>query len=97
MSVRLYDPTVDDMRERQELTGAPRPARLEGARIGLLANGKVNSDVLLREVAQLFVERHGCRVTLEENKRNATRPCPPELLERIAKADVDFMVTAVGD
>ena len=96
MTVQLYDPTVDDLEER-DATEAPRLPSLRNRTIGLLTNGKVNADVLLRETARLFEERHGCRVILEEDKGNASRPAPPEMLRRIAAADVDFMVTAVGD
>ncbi len=96
MTIQLYDPTVDDL-EQRDASEAPRLPNLQGRTIGLLTNGKGNADVLLRETARLFEERHGCRVILEEDKGNASRPAPPELLQRIAAADVDFMVTAVGD
>ena len=96
MTVLLYDPTVDDLDERAAAR-APRLPDLQGRSIGLLTNGKVNADVLLRETARLFEERHGCQVVLMEDKGNASRPAPPEMLQRIAAADVDFMITAVGD
>jgi hypothetical protein len=92
----LYDPTVDDLQGR-EATQAPRLSDLQGKTIGLLTDGKVNADVLLHETARLLEERHGCRVVLEEDKGNSSRPAPPEMLQRIAAVDVDFMVTAVGD
>ena len=95
MALQLYDPTIDDM-EARDTSEAQRLPSLENCTIGLLTNGKVNADILLREVGSLFEQRHNCRVLLEENKGNASRPAPAELLQQIA-ADVDFMVTAVGD
>ena len=47
--------------------------------------------------ADLFIERHGGAVVLELNKRDASRPCPDDLLDAVTKEDVDFMITAVGD
>jgi hypothetical protein len=94
MTIRLYDPGGDP--PEHVATLAPRPRGLQGLRIGVLANGKVNGDVLARETARLFVERQGCSVTAVENKGNATRICPPELLASIA-GQSDLLITAVGD
>lgn len=94
MSQRLLDPTSDA--PRAELRRAPRPDTLDGLSIGLLANGKTNSEELLRETARLFEERHGCRVVAEENKGNATQICNPALLRSIAER-ADLLITAVGD
>ncbi len=94
MSLKLYDPTAEA--PSTNATPAPRLASLDGLRIGLLSNGKVNADLLLRETARCFEEQHGCTVVSEENKRAASTICPPGLLGQIA-ADIDFMITAVGD
>lgn len=97
MALLVYDPTVDDRAGESQAAMAPRLPDLRGRRIALLSNGKVNADVLLRDVGRLFAERHGCHVVMEENKGDATRPADPALLRQIAGADIDFMVTAVGD
>jgi hypothetical protein len=94
MSLRLLDPTGDAL--KAELRLAPRPETLERLSIGLLANGKTNSEALLRETARLFVERHGCSVVAEENKGNATQICAPAMLQSIAER-ADLLITAVGD
>ena len=94
MSLRLVDPTVESQIGINVI--APRLGDLEGLRIGLLGNGKVNADVLLTETAQLFVQRHGCRVLELEEKGHAGKPCPPELMAQIAEQS-DFMLTAAGD
>lgn len=94
MSLRLLDPTGEAPKAQLRL--APRPETLEGMTIGLLANGKTNSEALLRETARLFVERHGCNVVAEENKWNATQICPPAMLQGIAER-ADLLITAVGD
>lgn len=94
MTIRLYDPGGEPPEHVAVL--ARRLTRLDGLRIGLLANGKTNADVLIRETATLFESRHGCSVTAVENKGNATRVCPPELLRSISERS-DLLITAVGD
>lgn len=94
MPLELLDPTGEPA--PTGFTAAPRLTSLDGLRIGLFANGKVNADVLLRRTAEVFVERHGCDIVIDSGKRNASRIAEPQLLERIAN-DVDFLITAVGD
>jgi hypothetical protein len=46
--MRVFDPIAPERDDREKL--APRPRLIPGARIGLLANGKPNADVLLEAV-----------------------------------------------
>jgi hypothetical protein len=94
MTIRLYDPGGEPPEHTAVL--APRLTRLEGLRIGLLANGKVKGDLLARETAELFVQRHAATVVADENKGNATRICPPHMIASLA-ARSDLLITAVGD
>jgi hypothetical protein len=94
MAIRLYDPGGEAPAHSASL--APRLTSLKGLRIGVLANGKVNGDVLARETARLFAERHGSVLVADENKHNATRICPPDLLGSLRQR-CDFLITAVGD
>jgi hypothetical protein len=75
---------------------APPLGSLEGLRIGLLENGKLNADEMLREVAALFVERHGCAIRTVASKKNASAPAPAATLTKVAQ-EVDFLVTGLGD
>ncbi len=56
--MQLYSPMSTT--PKRKAFRAPPLASLDGLRIGLLENGKLNADEMLREVAALFVERHGC-------------------------------------
>ena len=71
-------------------------ADLDGLRIGLLSNGKVNADRLLRMTAEHFVANHGCEIVCDTAKRNASRIVDPQVLRDLSH-DVDFLITAVGD
>ena len=46
--MQVFNPIAPERDDREKL--APRPVLVPGARIGLLANGKPNADVLLEAV-----------------------------------------------
>lgn len=94
MTIRLMDPGGTGTTVERSL--APRLASLTGQRMALLTNGKHNADVLLRETAAVFAERHGCREVGFFDKRNAGNPCPADRLEALSE-EADFLITAVGD
>jgi len=92
--MRLYDPTVSGP-QRTRLR-APAIASLEGKTIGVLENGKLNAPEMLREIAVLFEARHGCTLRNVYSKSNASAPAPAGILDRAA-AEVDFLITGLGD
>jgi hypothetical protein len=96
MAIEMYTPIIDDRRV-EAASMASRLSTLKNSRIGLLSNGKHNADVLIQMTADEFINNHGGEVVLELNKGNASRPCSDDLVDTVVKADVDFMITAVGD
>jgi hypothetical protein len=92
--MQLYSP-MSTTPKRQAFR-APPLTSLDGLRIGLLENGKLNADEMLREVAALFVERHGCTIRTVASKRNASAPAPSATLTQVAQ-EVDFLITGLGD
>ena len=92
--MRLYDPT--SATAKRTLTRAARLANLEGKTIGILDNGKLNAIEMLREVATLFEQRHGCTIKGVYHKSNASAPAPKNTLVTAAK-EVDFLITGLGD
>jgi hypothetical protein len=92
--MQLYSP-LSTTPKRKAFRAPPLPS-IDGARIGLLENGKLNAPEMLHEVAQLFVDRHGCSVRLLKSKANASAPAPANTLAALAQ-DVDFMITGLGD
>jgi hypothetical protein len=75
---------------------APRPASLEGARVGLLVNTKQNAAPFLDEVGRLLTERYGARGVLARTKINFAQPAPGELIKEM-QAGCDVIVTGIGD
>ena len=92
--MQLYEPTSTT--PKRKAFRAPALARLEGARIGILENGKLNAEAMLNEVAQLFVQRNGCTIGTLASKRNASAPAPGTTLVKVAQ-EVDFLLTGLGD
>jgi len=92
--MQLYSP-LSTTAKRQAFR-APPLAKLEGMRIGILENGKLNAEEMLNEFADLFVKRHGCVVRKLASKKNASAPCPSKTLTAVAP-EVDFLITGLGD
>ena len=92
--MRVYDPTSSG--PEKTLFRAPAIEHLEGRTIGIIENGKLNAVEMLRELAALFEARHGCTVRPIYSKSNASAPAPAGVLARAA-AEVDFLITGLGD
>ncbi len=92
--MQLYDPTSSG--PERHVFRAPALDSLDGKTIGILENGKLNAVEMLREVADLFVQRHGCIVRPIYSKSNASAPAPAETLAQAAR-EVDFLITGLGD
>ena len=92
--MQLYAPTSSGPK-RKSFRASPL-ASLEGMRIGILENGKLNAEEMLREAGALFVERHGCTVRTLASKSNASAPAPGNILVKVAQ-EVDFLLTGLGD
>ena len=93
-TITLVDPSGSSAAASRSM--APRLDNLGGLKMGLLANGKANADVLLNETAALFAAEFGCETSVFVDKRNASRPAQPEHQRQLA-AGADFLITAVGD
>ena len=92
--MQLYSPM--STAPKRKAFRAPPLASIDGLRIGVLENGKLNAEEMLNEVATLFVQRHGCTVRTLASKSNASAPAPATTLTRVAQ-EVDFLITGLGD
>ena len=92
--IEVLDPTVESIPAHSVI--APRPESLNGAVIGLLANGKHNSDLLLEMVQEILADSFEFKTVIARNKGNASRPCPPELMKELID-QCDVAITASGD
>jgi hypothetical protein len=92
--MQLYSPMSTTPKRKS--VRAPVLSSIDGLRIGVLENGKLNAEEMLNEVAALFVQRHGCTVHMLSSKSNASAPAPANTLVKLAQ-DVDFLITGLGD
>src|SRR6187200_2113976 len=76
---------------------APRRfTTLDGVRLGLLGNSKLNADAVLLAVGDLLKERYAVQSVFVRSKPTFSKPATDEMVaEMIQNADV--VVTGVGD
>lgn len=75
---------------------ARRIADINNSQIGILFNSKENAELLARETARFYEERHQC--TLEDcfDKKQAMQACPTEHLQKLSAA-CNFLIISFGD
>ena len=56
---------------------APRPASLDGKKLGLFSNNKPHSEELLRMIADVIAERYQIKGVVEHNKGGHQWPAQP--------------------
>ena len=93
-AMKLYDPTVTGPQHNRQRAVAIQS--IEGKKIGILENGKLNATSMLQETALFFEQNHGCSIEPIYSKANAGAPAPHETLE-LAAENVDFLITGLGD
>jgi hypothetical protein len=76
---------------------APRRFRtLDGVRLGLLGNSKLNADAVLLAVGDLLKERYAVESVFVRSKPTFSKPAPDELVQQMLD-NADVVVTGVGD
>ena len=92
--MKLFDPTSPPSPRAASL--APRPARLEGLRIGLVENTKMNSDTILLKLADRLRQRCAMQVTHLDRKRSPSHEVT-EAAVAVLRRQADFVVSGIGD
>ena len=90
----VLDPTVKPLPTDGVI--AERPTTLDGVNIGLLANGKLNSEEMLTALHDALADIYEFGGVVERNKMNASRPCPDDIIEDIVEK-CDVVITSSGD
>jgi len=92
--MEILDPTTEAA--AQSIAYAPRPASLEGKRVGLIENTKFNSDRLLAKIGHILKAEYGAAETRMWRKHNSSVPAHQEIIEEL-KRTCDVMVAGIGD
>jgi hypothetical protein len=83
--------------ESQQHQLAPRRFKtLDGVRLGLLGNSKLNSDAVLAEIGEMLKERYKLETVFTRSKPTFSKPAPDELVDEMVE-NADVIVTGVGD
>jgi hypothetical protein len=69
---------------------------LKGKVIGFIDNSKPNFNLLVDDLAELLVARHGAKAVLKRRKLAASLPAPAEFIADIQR-ECDLVVTGSGD
>lgn len=91
---RLVSPT--GWGAEQHFRGAPRLDSLDGVTIGLLANGKANSEAVLDSIAAVLATRHRISGVVRATKPHPSLPVSDDVLDTFAE-QVQVVLTAIGD
>ncbi|HET6316172.1 MAG TPA: hypothetical protein VFG86_06925 [Chloroflexota bacterium] len=76
---------------------APRRFKtLDGVRLGLLGNSKLNADNVLLAIGNLLEERYNIESVFIRSKPTFSKPAAPDQVDEML-ANADVIVTGVGD
>jgi hypothetical protein len=93
----ILDPTgtATTSAAKQAAPRAPRLASLQGKRVGLLINTKMNARPFLEEVGRLLEDRYDVALT-RRTKVNFAVPEPEDIIKELVTEN-DVVITGVGD
>ncbi|MCU0579269.1 MAG: hypothetical protein MUF69_06950 [Desulfobacterota bacterium] len=94
MSYIVLDPTDEPL--KTGFTLAPRPEKLAGLTVGLIDNGKKNSDYLLRGILKGLQAGVSLAGSVEVRKPSASHGIPPLLAEELA-GRCQVVMAGIGD
>lgn len=93
---RILDPTLRSPAAEAGVARAPRKGSLDGATVGLLANGKSNGMALLDRIVERLRERHQIGDVVRVAKSNASAPVTDDDALVLA-GRCTAVITAIGD
>ena len=93
MTIKVLDPTAEGPAAAAE--PAPPLATLQGARIGILDNGKIRVDRFCDFVEEVLRAEYGVAEVVRRRKANASAPAPADVLADLMTCD--GVISAVGD
>ena len=81
---------------KQHRLAPRRYTSLDGVRLGLLGNSKLNADAVLLAISELLKERYEIESVFMRSKPTFSKPAPDDLIDEIIK-NSDVVLTGVGD
>ena len=91
--MKILNPTAEsEVGPARMAAGLPS---LEGRRVGLLDNGKVQVSRFYDHLEVMLRDEYGVAEVVRRRKADSSRPVPPPLLAELSACDA--IVSAVGD
>lgn len=95
MTVTLVNPLDESAREAAK--PAPRLDSLKDKKIGLLDISKPGGRQFLNRVESLLKDKFGAAEVVRFQKPTFTKPAPPDVVDKILKAQVQGVIEALAD
>jgi hypothetical protein len=94
MSITVLDPTNEPIKTAFEM--APRPESMKGFTLGLIDNGKKNSDYLVKKIGDRLRELHGLEGVVHVKKPSPSHAVPEDAARELAEK-TDLVLAGIGD
>lgn len=94
MSLIVYNPTSGP--SLKELRMASRDKPIEGSVIGLVDNGKKNSDTVIQYIAERLKQKYRLRDVIHYKKTSFSHGLTDAEATKLAQ-QCDFIISGVGD
>ena len=94
MTFTVLDPTNEPV--KTSFKKARRPEALKGLRLGLIDNGKKNSDYLVKKIAERLRALYGIGEEILVRKPSPSHAIPGDMAEELV-GKVDLVVAGIGD
>jgi hypothetical protein len=94
MSFVVFNPTSGP--SAKEVLMAKRPVTLEHGVLGIIDNGKTNSDTVLHQVGERLQEKFNLKEVVYLKKYSFSHPIREAEAEKLAK-QCDFVISGIGD
>jgi hypothetical protein len=93
-TIQVYEPIApcltQPQKSRQSLDN------LAGKTIGFIDNSKPNFNLLVEDLSQLLIEKHGVKAVIKQRKRSASQGLSEAAMNELV-AQTDAIVTGSGD
>ena len=93
-TIQVYEPVApcltQPQKSRQSLD------KLAGKTIGFIDNSKPNFNLLVEDLSQLLIEKHGVKAVIKQRKRSASQGLSEAVMNELV-SHTDAIITGSGD
>ena len=93
-SVLVYDPVAPCLTQQRE--SRQSLDNLAGKVIGFIDNSKPNFSLLVEDLSQILIEKHGVKSVVRRRKKSASMGAPEAVMNELVE-QVDAVITGSGD